>query len=115
MTEARYAAMWAAAFALTVLVEAPIVTFWLRRRGAPLPRAIAAAFFAQLATHPWVWFAFPALPWRGRSSLVASELFAWWVEAALYALVLPGLRWRAVVVSLAANVASYSVGALLWA
>ncbi len=114
MTEARYAAMWAAAFALTVALEAPIVAWWLRRRGAPLGRAIAAACFAQLATHPWVWFVFPALGWQRRTSLAASELFAWWIEAALYALVTPGLRWRAVVVSLVANGVSYGVGALLW-
>jgi len=106
--------MWAAAFALTLAVEVPIVTWALRRAGAPTGRALAAAGFAQLATHPWVWFVFPALRWRGQASLAASEVFAWAVEAALYALVAPRLRWRAPLLSLAANATSYLAGALLW-
>lgn len=114
MTEARYVLYWAGAFALTFAIELPIVVLALRGRGVPVARLIAAAFFGQLATHPWVWFAFPGLPLASRTSLVASELFAWWVEAALYALVVPKIGWRAIVVSLAANLASYGAGALLW-
>lgn len=114
MTEARYVLLWAGAFAFTCLIELPIVFFALRNRGVPAARVVAAAFFGQLATHPWVWFAFPGLPLASHTSLALSELFAWWIEAALYALVVPKIGWRAIVVSLAANLASYGVGALIW-
>ena len=114
MTESRYVFLWAGAFALTLFVELPIVLFALRGRGVAMPRLFAVVFFAQLATHPWVWFAFPVLPVSGPVSLFASEVFAWWVEAALYALVVPKVGFWAVGLSLVANLASYGVGALLW-
>ena len=75
-------------------------------------RRALIAVFAQLLTHPLVWFVFPRLVGlTGRSSLALSELWAWLAEAAFYAVVLPGLSSaRALGVSALANAASILVG-----
>ncbi len=106
---------WHAAFVLTVLVEIPIVVAATRHSGLGLHRRMALAFLAQWLTHPIVWFVS-----RHSSSLSAvealgcSELWAWLVEAGVYALFLPGLApLRAAGVSALANGASLGCGVLL--
>jgi hypothetical protein len=108
---------WLAAFALTVAIEVPIVV--LATRGTPWPawrRAVMAAF-AQLATHPLVWFVFPYIPGlAGRESLWLSEVFAWVTEAGLYAIAIPRVRpLRAFGVSALANGVSLGIGLVLQA
>jgi hypothetical protein len=106
---------WLVAFLITVAVEAPIVVALTRGLAARAPRRLALAVFAQLATHPLVWFVFPRIVGlTGRMSAILSELWAWLAEAAFYALVLPGLGpVRALGVSALANGASIAVGLLL--
>ncbi len=104
--------LWFLAFVLTVVIEVPIVLALTRDSRVPLPKRAALAFFAQLMTHPAVWFIFPALPWGSRhTTFVASELFAWLAEAAFYALadVAPSTL-RAVAVAAVANGASLAIG-----
>ena len=103
---------WLMAFLATVAVEAPIVVALTRGHPTPAWRRALIAVFAQLVTHPLVWFVFPRLVGlTGRSSLALSELWAWLAEAAFYAVVLPGLSSaRALGVSAVANAASILVG-----
>lgn len=120
--DADYVAAWARALLFTEIVEVPIYVALLR-----VPVAYAA--LASLLTHPFVWFVFPVLGARlglgGGATFGASELFAWLVEAAFLARVLPiraecsrsvkgPFTRRALVAlgaSLGANTASVALGA----
>jgi len=103
---------WLIAFLVTVAVETPIVVALTRGHILGPTRRALIAVFAQLVTHPLVWFVFPRLVGlTGRSSLALSELWAWLAEAAFYVVVLPGLSpSRALGVSAIANGASILVG-----
>jgi hypothetical protein len=106
---------WWQAFVVTVAVEALIVLALTRDAKVALPKRFALIVFAQLATHPLVWFVFPRLAGlRGSTALMLSEAWAWLAEAAFYALTLPGMRpARAVGVSAVANGASVLAGVLI--
>lgn len=114
---------WARAFLLTVLVETPIAVALLREAEPRLARRVPAVLIANLATHPSVWFVFPALGLGDAASTFASEMFAVLVEAALYALLFgDALRARGrspalacAGVSALANGASYAAGLALYA
>ena len=107
---------WLVAFLLTYAVEAPIVVALTRGTEPPPARRAALALFAQLATHPLVWFVFPYIVGlRGGTATLLSELWAWLAEAVFYALAFRGLTLtRAVAVSALANGASVLVG-VAWA
>jgi hypothetical protein len=106
---------WLLAFLVTVAVEAPIVLALTRGAETRAWRRLALVVFAQLATHPLVWFVFPYIVGlRGGTAALLSELWAWLAEAAFYALVLRGLGLpRALGVSAVANGASVLVGVAL--
>jgi hypothetical protein len=106
---------WLIAFIVTVAVEAPVIV-WLTRASEPRAgRRLAAAVFAQLVTHPLVWFVFPQIVGiTGRTAAALSELWAWLAEAAFYAFVFPGLSAsRALGASALANGASVLAGLAL--
>jgi hypothetical protein len=107
---------WLIAFALTLASELAAVG-WLARRLEPhTGRRLALCTFANLATHPLVWFFFPAVlsPWV--LATLVSEVWAWLVEAAFYRLTFPHASWRAsLLLSLAANLTSFGLGLVLWA
>jgi hypothetical protein len=106
---------WPSAFVATALVEVPIVVIATRATPWPAWRRAAIGMFAQLATHPIVWFVVPQIPgldWR--SALWLSELWAVFAEGCLYALTLPGVRpWTAFGLSALANGASLGIGVAL--
>ena len=106
---------WLAAFLLTYAVEAPIVLVLTRGTDAGLARRAALILFAQLATHPLVWFIFPYIVGlRGGTATLLSELWAWLAEAVFYALAFRGLKpLRALATSALANGVSVVVG-VLW-
>ena len=107
---------WLTAFVLTLLVEVPVVVVLLRRwSGEGVPRLLALAVLANLATHPSVWFVFTQLLLVGTPAYtLVVEAWAFGVEALFYAVVVAGLGWRrALVVSLVANLASWVVGRLV--
>jgi hypothetical protein len=108
-------ATWPSAFLVTVLVELPIVVALTRDIPLPSWRRAAIALVAQFATHPLVWFYFPALVGLAHNeSLWLSEGWAWAAEAAIYWLVLPGRRpWRAFGISGIANGLSLGTGIAL--
>ena len=107
--------LWFRAFLLTVLVEVPIVAFSLRRFEPSRPRLLLLILFANLASHPAVWFIFTQLFLVGTPEyLVAAESWAVAAEALFYWAAFRGLPVRrAIVVSLAANAASFIVGQLV--
>jgi len=80
------------------------------------PRRSLVAVFAQLLTHPLVWFLFPLLPRvSGATAFTAAELWAWLVEAAFYATVLPDISpARALGTSAVANAASLLAGVVVF-
>jgi hypothetical protein len=87
----------------------------LRPAGVRWPRRLALTVFANLLTHPAVWFVFPALRLTYWPTVGISELWAWLGETAFWAAVLPALGWRrALVASLCSNLASFALGWLLF-
>jgi hypothetical protein len=108
---------WFPAFVLTLAVEIPVVVLLLRRVEPDLPRMAALVTFANLATHPSVWFVFTQLFLAGTAEyVIAAEAWAVAVEALFYAIVVPGITVRqAIVVTVVANAASFVVGRLVGA
>lgn len=105
---------WLIGFALTLTIEAPWVLWLLKAHEPRLPRRWAALLFANLLTHPLVWFFFPTLPVPHPWALAASELWAFAGEWWFYGMFVRGLNSRvACTVSLAANLSSWSLGWLL--
>jgi hypothetical protein len=111
--------IWFRAFVLTLVVEAPVVALLLRRWEPSRPRLLVLIVFANLASHPAVWFVFSQLLDIGTQDYVlAVEAWAIASEALFYSAAIRGLPVRqAIVASLVANTASYLVGLLavaLW-
>lgn len=106
---------WLLAFLVTVGVEAPIVLALTRGSETGAGRRFALVVFAQLATHPLVWFVFPRIVGlTGNGAMALAELWAWVAEAAFYALVLRDLSpTRALAISALANGASVVAGVIL--
>jgi hypothetical protein len=109
---------WLKAFILTLIIECPVVALVIRPILIPDRirwRQVALILFANLATHPAVWFIFPDLPLDPWLSLGLSEGFAFGMEAFFYTLVFSGVSWkRATFASLAANSLSFGAGILLY-
>lgn len=103
---------WLLAFLITVAVEVPLVALLLRGRDPGRWRLLMLVLFANLATHPAVWFVFPQLLYVGTPEfLLASELWAVAAEALFYGVAIPGVSpSRAATTSIVANAASFIVG-----
>ena len=113
---------WFRAFVLTLALE-QLAAGWLLRRHISLPRRSALIGVANIASHPAVWLIFPelgaGLRWPRVVTLTLSEVWAFGLEALIYALFLgTGQARRAVFVSAFANALSFSIGlaftALRW-
>jgi hypothetical protein len=94
---------WLSAFVFTQIVEVPIY----RRTLHP---SFWVAFGASAITHPLVWLFLWSHAWRAPFIVqaIAVELFAWWVEAAYFALFFR--RPRALLWTFVANAASLALG-----
>lgn len=102
-------AVWAEYFALTLLVEL-FVAVPLLGKDQPRSRRVAAVAFAQLASHPSVWFVFPAFELPRAAYLFVAETWAVVSELVLYRVVFEQLSWsRALAVSAIANGASLAI------
>ncbi|MCS6899497.1 MAG: hypothetical protein RMJ98_07240 [Myxococcales bacterium] len=109
-----YVVAWLRAFLLTVGVELLVAGFLLRRYEPSLPRRAGLIFFAQMASHPAVWFLFPELRMGSENTLILSESWAVCSEMLFYTLAFQGLGGRRALGTAAlANGASYGVGLLL--
>lgn len=106
--------LWFRAFSLTVLVEAPIAAALLKPAEPRLHRRAALVLFANLASHPAVWFIFPELGLSYAPTLVLAEAWAVLSEALLYRLVFEETgAVEAFGISALANGASLGIGLLL--
>lgn len=105
---------WLVGFGLTLLFEAPIVLRLLARSEPRWVRRVTLFLFANLVTHPLVWFFFPMLPLSRTVTLTISETWAFCGETVFYRMMgqRVSLR-RAAVTSLLANAFSFSVGYFL--
>ena len=109
-----FATAWLKAFLLTLLVETPIAAALFRPVEPRLPRRVALILFANLASHPAVWFIFPNLGLRYSPALVIAEAWAVLVEAAFYRLVFEESdAVEALGISALANGASLGIGLLV--
>jgi hypothetical protein len=105
---------WLKAFLLTVVVETPIVASLFRPVEPRLPRRVALILFANLASHPAVWFIYPALGLPYFPALVLAEAWAVLVEALFYRLVFEKSdALEALGISALANGASLGIGLLV--
>ena len=109
------AAEWFASFVLTLAVEIPVAVWLLRDAEPEFPRRLMLVVFANLLTHPAVWFVFTQLFVVGTPAYtLAAEAWAVAVEAVFYAVTVRGISARrAILVALAANVASFGVGRVI--
>ena len=103
---------WFVAFVLTVAIELPIVAWLLRDAEPDLRRRLALVIFANLVTHPAVWYVFSQVFLVGTVEYtVAAEGWAVAAEAAFYVVAIRGLSvGRAIVVAVVANGASFAIG-----
>ena len=109
------ASEWLAAFLLTLAVEVPIGMVLLRHAEPDLRRLFFLVIFANLVTHPAVWFIFTQLFLIGTPQYtLAAETWAVVVEAMFYFVTIRGLSpTRAVTVAVAANAASFVIGQII--
>jgi hypothetical protein len=106
---------WLRAFVATLILELPVVVLLTRGIAMPTARRLAVAFFANLATHPAVWFIIPAFGLSGITSLIVSETWAVVIEWGVYFVAFPGMKpGRALGVSAFANGVSFAIGLLLY-
>jgi hypothetical protein len=109
-------ALWFKAFLLTVLVEVPIATALLRPAEPRRARRVALVLFANVASHPAVWFIFPELGLPHLPTLVLAEAWALLSEALFYRLVFEKTdAVEAVGIAAVANGASFAIGLLVHA
>jgi hypothetical protein len=101
---------WLEAFMLTLALELPIASFGFRDAEPRVPRKLALIAYANLATHPLVWFVFARLEFAYATRIAISELWAWLLEALFYRLVFCVTTRRALAVSFIANAFSAVVG-----
>lgn len=108
---------WFAAFVLTLAVEVPIAAYLLRRAEPDRLRLVVLIVFANLATHPAVWYVFSQPFAVGTPEYtVAAETWAVAAEAVFYWAAFRGLSVRrAIGVAVAANAASFLAGHLVGA
>jgi hypothetical protein len=107
---------WLVAFALTCAIESAIAVPLLRAVEPRLARRLALVLFANLATHPAVWFVFPQLGLAYPLTIAIAEAWALVLEAVFYAFAFPGLGgMRALHISVLANLASFLAGVVLHA
>jgi hypothetical protein len=103
---------WFAAFVLTVAIEVPIVVVLVRGVEPDVGRVAVLALFANLATHPVVWFVITQILLVGTLGYtVVAEGWAVLAEALFYRVAIRGLGARqAFLVALVANAASFLAG-----
>jgi hypothetical protein len=110
-------AEWFPAFALTILIETPVV-FVLARRAEPvIPRLLILILAINLATHLAVWYVITQLFLVGTTTFViAAEGWAIAAEALFYLAAIGGLGpRRSVLIAVTANAASFLAGRLVGA
>jgi hypothetical protein len=103
---------WVRAFGVTLAIEEGVVLAMTRAQG-DTPRRAALVAFANLATHPSVWFVLPLVFSGDVARIVASEVWAVVIEALFYALTMKISASRAFAISAIANAVSFGLGVVL--
>jgi hypothetical protein len=104
---------WFRIFLLTTAIELSVAVPLLGREKGYV-RRVGAVLLGQLASHPLVWFVWPAFGFSRLGYLAVAESWAVAVEWLTYRLVFPTLSWqRALAISALSNGASLAVGTLL--
>ena len=106
---------WLRAFLLTLVVEVPVATLLLRGFETDLRRTAALVVFANLASHPLIWYVWSQVLLMGTPEyVVAVEAWAIGIETVFYVVAFSGLGLgRAALVSVVANLASFAVGRIV--
>lgn len=106
---------WFVAFLITLVIEAPIVAFLLRRAEPDRLRLVILIVFANLATHPVVWFVISQVLDVGTVGYtLVAETWAVAAEALLFGVAIRGLSARrAIAVAAAANATSWLAGRVI--
>jgi hypothetical protein len=110
-----YVDLWLSAFALTLAVELAVAVPLLAGAEPSRVRRAGLVFFANLSSHPIVWFVLPQLGLAHPATVMASEAWAVAIELVFYVLVVRVPWPRALAVSALANGASFSAGLLVHA
>ena len=103
----------------TTAVETATILIVIRKifkkstRDVSIQKLIGIGIFASFATLPYVWYVFPSLLQPFSSAILVGEIFAVVVEAVFYVIVFPLTKKQALILSLIANVASYTLGKLI--
>jgi hypothetical protein len=106
---------WLRAFLATLILETPVVVWLTRDSPMPTWRRTAIALFANLATHPIVWFVIPPTGLTGMFGLVVAETWAVVIEWWVYFVAFPKMTLgRALGISALANGFSFGVGLVLF-
>jgi hypothetical protein len=107
---------WFVAFVVTLVVEAPVVVALVRRTEPDLLRLGIVVVFANLVTHLAVWYVITQLLLVGTwQYLLVAETWAVLAETIIYWAAVRGLALsRALAVAVVANVASFTVGRVLF-
>ena len=105
--------LWAKAFLVTFALEAPIAGYLFRAEEPSVARRLTLVLFANLVTHPAVWFLFPLLPIDPYVALASSEAWAVVLEAWFYAVVFRAPIVRAGGISALCNGSSFAAGLVL--
>lgn len=119
--EMIYEMRFVQALVLTILIEAGVLLaavrwlFHVHQDTLPTWRVLAAAVACTALTLPYVWFLLPILGLSGPTSLLAAEVFAITVEAALLVGLLRFQPKAALVASLLCNTFSALAGSFLFA
>jgi hypothetical protein len=106
---------WFAAFVLTLAIEAPIAVVLLRQAQPDLRRLGVLIVFANLASHPVVWYVISQLVLVGTPTYtLVAEAWAIVAESVFYWAAIRGLTARrAIAVAAAANATSWFAGRLI--
>ena len=105
----------AAAYLLTLVIEAPLSAAFAAHRSIPLRQSILAVLVASTLTHPVAWWASRRLgPDEYAATLWLIEAAVCAAEAGVFRWLLP-LNWRdALLLSVGLNAASAVIGGLAW-
>ena len=106
------------AWLITITIETGVILvifkYVLKNYVTEFKLVVFASIFASSLTLPYVWFVFPYLPnLHYPQNLILSELFAWLAEALFYKIFLKLSPKQALLISLAANLASFVFGFLI--
>jgi hypothetical protein len=109
-----YQALWFCYFLFAIACELAVALPLLRIAEPSRVRRFGAVVFANLASHPIVWFVLPTLLAPRGVYIVVAESWAIVSEVLVYVLVFPALPFaRALAVSALANAASFTAGLVL--